>query len=86
MIKFFKYFSAPLIIFAGILIFSSYMAWKEFKIHNDLIDESLAGNQFAIEILIKHKKPWKLNERLVYQALNGNVHALKVLQAIPEER
>lgn len=75
----FKYLSLPGSILCAILAFTCYMAWKETKIQNDLVESSLKGNPVAIAILIKYEKPWKLDERLLYEALDGNEHAIKVL-------
>lgn len=55
------------------------MAWKEISINNHLVEQSLQGNPAAIEILIKYEKPWKLDERLINEALAGNANAIKVL-------
>lgn len=78
--KFLKFYFLPLILSFSLLAFCGYMAWVEYKINNFLIEQSLKGNPIAIEILIKYEKPSKLDRRLIYEALNQNEHAIKVLQ------
>ena len=77
--RLFKYFSVPVLIF--ILAFGSagYFAWKEYSINNELTDQALNGNSIAIQILIKYEKPWKLDERIIREAIAGNENAIKVL-------
>ena len=77
--RFLKWLTFPIIFFTLVLTFVSYMAWKEYSINNELIEQSLKGNPVAIEILIKYEKPWKLDERLVREAITGNENAIKVL-------
>lgn len=77
--SFLKWSGIPLILVVMMLIFSGYMAWKEHSIYNGLVDQSLKGNPIAIEILIKYEKPWKLDERLIQEAMAGNQNAIKVL-------
>ncbi len=79
LMKFFKYLSIPIVLMCFVLCFSGYKAWKETKIQNDLVEYSLKGNSAAIAILQKYEKPWKLDERLVYEAIAGNEGAIKAL-------
>jgi hypothetical protein len=82
---FLKIFSIPVLFFTSLILLCIYFAWSEFKIKNDLVDQSLKGNPVAIEILIKYEKPWKLDTRLIYEAMNGNEHAIKVLGVNPSK-
>lgn len=68
------------IFFCGLLSFASYMAWKEQQIQNTLVEESLRGNRYAVAILAKYEKAWKLDERIVLGAMQGNPYALEVLK------
>lgn len=77
--KFLKFYFLPLILSFSLLAFCGYMAWEEYKINNFLVEQSLKGNPIAIEILIKYEKPSKLDHRLIYEAISGNEHAIKVL-------
>lgn len=77
--SFLKYLSIPILLCCSLLSFAAYMAWKENKMNNDLVENALKGNPYAIGILQKYEKPWKLDERLVYEALNGNKNAVQVL-------
>jgi len=70
----------------GTLSFPIYMIWKECKINNILVEESLGGNQYAVAILSKYKEPWKLNERIVRGAIQGNPYALEVLMLAQETK
>ena len=76
---FMKFFTFPIFLIVSVLSFVSYMAWKEFQMNNLLVEQSLSGNPAAIQILIKYKKPWKLDERIVYAAIEGNDYAIRVL-------
>ncbi len=78
--KILKYFSFPIVMFAALICFAGYMAWKEFKIKDQLITEAIQGNQNAIAILAHYEKPWKLDERIVLQAISGNKNALQILK------
>jgi hypothetical protein len=82
--SFLKYLWFPIIWFGGLLFFACYMAWKEFKVNDHLVEQALQGNRYAIAILAKYPKPWKLDERIVNSALDGNSNALAVLQ-LPHE-
>lgn len=77
--KLIKIFSFPVLLMVTVLSFVSYMAWKEYNMNNVLVEQSLSGNPIAIEILVKYEKPWKIDERIIYQALEGNPHAARVL-------
>lgn len=77
--RFLKYFSVPILLFILALGPASYFAWKEYSINNELIEQSLKGNPIAIDILVKYEKPWKLDERLIREAIAGNENAIKVL-------
>lgn len=77
---FFRYFGFPVLIFASCIGFAGYMAWKEYKINDTLVKESLRGNRHAIAILAKYEKPWKLNERIINGAIQGNAYALEILK------
>lgn len=81
---FLKYFSLPILLLGVCLSFCCYMAWKECKIQNLLVDESLQGNRYAVAILAKYEKPWKLDERIVNGAIQGNPYALEVLKIAQE--
>jgi hypothetical protein len=61
------------------------MAWKESRVNNALVEESLKGNRYAVAILAKYEKPWKLDERIVQGAMQGNPYALEVLKIAPEK-
>ncbi len=63
----------------GVLSFSGYMAWKEESIKSSIIEKALKGNHTAIAILAKYEKPWKLDERILDEALKDNPHALQIL-------
>ncbi|MCX6989758.1 MAG: hypothetical protein NTX49_01640 [Chlamydiae bacterium] len=78
--NFLKYFSFPMVLIIGSLSFAGYMAWKEYKINETLVDAALQGNPYAIKILAKYEKPWKLDQRVVLEAINGNQYALQVIE------
>lgn len=82
--SFLKFFWFPGIFIFGLLFFAGYMALKEYNINNTLVKESLRGNRYAIAILAKYEKPWKLNEQIVLGAISGNPYALEVLKIAPE--
>lgn len=75
-----KYISIPFIILILCLSPCVYMAWKEIKIQNVLVDQALLGNRCAIHILAKYEKPWRLDEKIVYEAMKGNPYALEILK------
>ncbi|MGD0665586.1 MAG: hypothetical protein ABSA17_07690 [Rhabdochlamydiaceae bacterium] len=77
--KFLKLFGFPTIIFAGLIFFAGYMAWRECTLKSTLTKEALQGNQYAIAIMTKCHKPWTMDERVVYEAINGNMYALEIL-------
>jgi hypothetical protein len=77
--RIFKWLSIPVLLFILALAPVSYMAWKEYSINNELVEHSLKGNPVAIEIMVKYEKPWKLDERLIREAIAGNENAIKVL-------
>lgn len=77
--KFFKFFGFPVVMLIGLLSFAGYMAWKEESIKSSLIGKALGGNRTAIAILEKYEKPWKLDERILDEALKDNPHALQIL-------
>ena len=76
---FLKYFSIPVLIGLGCISFGGYMAWKEFKFNDALVEAALQGNPYAVKILAKYEKPWKLDQRVILEAVKGNQHALKIL-------
>lgn len=49
------------------------------EINSDFSRAFLKGNHAAIEILKKYPQPSKLDNRLVYEALNDNEYAINVL-------
>lgn len=68
------------IFFACIALCSAgYSAWKESKVQDELVELSLKGNPAAIGILQKYEKPWKLDERLMNEAIAGNQNAIEAL-------
>lgn len=73
------FLSFPCLVMIACLSFACYMAYKECRTNSDLVKESLRGNRYAVAILAKYEKPWKLDERIVYGAMQGNPYALKVL-------
>lgn len=75
----FKWVSIPVLLFILALAPMSYIIWKEYSINNERIEQSLKGNPVAIEILVKYEKPWKLDERLIREAIAGNENDIKVL-------
>lgn len=77
--KFFKFFGFPAVMLIGLLSFAGYMAWKEESMKSSLIGKALDGNRTAIAILEKYEKPWKLDERILDEALKDNPHALQIL-------
>jgi len=77
--KFFKFFWFPGIMLVGLISFAGYMAWKEESIKGSLIGKALEGNRTAIAILEKYEKPWKLDERILDEAIKDNPYALQIL-------
>jgi hypothetical protein len=77
--KFFKFFWIPGVMLIGSISFAGYMAWKEESLKSSLIGKALEGNLTAIAILEKYEKPWKLDERILDEALKDNPHALQIL-------
>ncbi len=77
--KFFKFFWIPGVMMVGSISFAGYMAWKEESLKSSLIGKALEGNRTAIAILEKYEKPWKLDERILDEALKDNPHALQIL-------
>ena len=65
--------------FFAVLSFAGYMAWKEETIKSSIIEKALKGNHIAIAILEKYEKPWKLDHRILEEALNDNSYALQIL-------
>lgn len=78
--KFFKFFGFPVIMLIGLISFAGYMAWKEESMKSSLIGKALDGNRTAIAILEKYEKPWKLDQRVIDEALKDNPHALRILK------
>lgn len=78
-LNYMKIFTFPVLLIISILSFTSYMAWNEYTMNNILVEQSLSGNSAAIQILSKYKKPWKLDERIIHAALEGNAHAIRIL-------
>ena len=78
--RFIKFLFFPIFFMVGLLSFASYMAWKECSLKRSLVDKALEGNPYAITILANYEKPWKLNEKILLEALKGNKNALKVLK------
>jgi len=78
--KFFKFFGFPAVMLIGLISFAGYMAWKEESMKSSLIGKALEGNRTAIAILEKYEKPWKLDERIIDEALKDNPHALQILR------
>lgn len=68
-----------------LLTFACYNAWQEVKINDHIVEYSLNGNHNAVEILRRYEKPWKLDQRIVNAALEGNEFALKVLGLTTDE-
>lgn len=64
---------------AGIFFFAGYMAWRECKLKSTLTEQALQGNQNAMAIMTKCHKPWTMDEKIVYEAINGNRFALEIL-------
>jgi hypothetical protein len=81
--NFFKFFWFPVLLIAGCVTFASYMAWKEFRTQDALVNEALQGNRYAIAILRKYEKPWKLDTKVIHEALQGNAYALEILKIAP---
>jgi hypothetical protein len=77
--KFFEFFWFPAVMLIGLISFAGYMVWKEESIKSSLIGKALQGNRTAIAILEKYEKPWKLDERILDEALKDNPHALQIL-------
>ncbi len=77
--KFFKFFGFSTALMLGIISFASYMAWQEVSVKNALIGKALEGNHTAIAILGKYEKPWKLETRVLNEALKDNPYALQIL-------
>jgi len=78
--KFFKFFGFPVVMLIGLISFAGYMAWKEESMKSSLIGKALGGNRTAIAILEKYEKPWKLDQRIIDEALKDNPHALQILR------
>jgi hypothetical protein len=74
-----KYLSIPALVFILAITPAIYFAWKEYSISNELTEQAINGNPMAIQILIKYEKPWRLDERLIREAMAGNENAIKVL-------
>ncbi len=77
--NFLKYFGFSIVLCIGGLSYTGYTSWKEFKIKETLVDAALQGNPYAIKILAKYEKPWKLDQRVVLEAINGNQYALQII-------
>lgn len=77
--KFLKFFGLPAVMLIGVISFAGYMAWKEESTKSFLIGKALEGNRTAIAIMGKYEKPWKLDERILDEALKENPHALQIL-------
>lgn len=84
-LNFMKYFSVPLLIGIGAFSFAVFMAVKETKLSNLVVNEALGGNSSAIQFLNKYEKPWK-NEQIVREAVKGNKYALKILKIGDENK
>ncbi len=77
--KVLKFFWFPGIMMISALSFAGYMAWKEETIKSSVIGKALEGNRTAIAILEKYEKPWKINQRILEEALKNNPYALQIL-------
>lgn len=77
--NFLKYYWFPMVLIVGSLSFAGYQSWKEFNMKETLVDAALQGNPYAIKILAKYEKPWKLDQRVVLEAINGNQYALQII-------
>lgn len=80
-----KFVSLPILAIVCLFSYACYCAWEEVRINDLIVESSLKGNHNAIEILRKYEKPWKLDQRIVNAALDGNEFALQVL-GIPLEK
>lgn len=78
--KFFKFFWFPAVMLIGSISFAGYMTWKEESMKSSLIGKALSGNRTAIAILEKYEKPWKLDQKIIDEALKDNPHALQILK------
>ena len=76
----FKFIWFPVCLFLGCFSFVGYTVYKEYALNSTLVEKALEGNTYAIKILAKYEKPWKLDERIVLSALEGNQYALEVLK------
>lgn len=74
-----SFVSIPLLLMLCPLFFVSYMAWKEESRKTALIEKALEGNHSAIAILAKYDRPWKLDRRIVEEALIDNPYAHQIL-------
>jgi hypothetical protein len=78
--EYLRWFCGPLVIVGCVLAYPVYMAWQEYEINNFLVDQALSGNQNAIKILMKYKKPWELDQKVIHSAVKGNRYALEILK------
>ena len=53
---FFRCFSVPIFFCFICVSFVGYLVWKEYKINDILVEESLQGNRYAIAILTKYER------------------------------
>ncbi len=60
------------------LVFAFASAGKVYMEHM-IVKKALQGNEYAIKILAKYKKPGNLDTSVVYRALEGNKYALQIL-------
>jgi len=53
---------------------------KEEKLKTFIYSEAIDGNKKAIHLLKICSSPWKLDDRIVREALTGNIYAQEVLK------
>lgn len=78
--EFLKKYWFPCLFFAVLIVFATYTAWKENRVKSGLIEESLRCNRYVIAILAQYEKPWKLDERILQETIQGNPNVLEVLK------
>lgn len=76
-------FFLPVLISSSMLVSLLYGSWKEKKVAKDVLNSALKGNPYAVSLLKKHINFGKYDQKLIYEALNGNKNALDILGVTP---
>lgn len=74
-----KILALPIVFILLLLMFALFMACREISFVRTITLKACQGNEIAIRILLKYPDPKKLTHSIVYEALDGNLFAIRIL-------